>query len=442
MRKRFINGLHIAIIGVLIHSSGCETIDQNRKTTLASPDLTAEENINRATISEKNKDLAKALYFYKAAADIYAKKKKETQANISRISEKMNQAENHINTAISYINQGKCNKARKMIDNAFEIRNDHPKSNELKRKIHYCKQQPVPPKPTPPPPYRTKCKFLKGKEYKHIVKKGDELGALCKRIYGRTGHFKLVHAIVEYNRINPNDLKRGQRIRFPVIQCKNNTYYPIFPPVPPEITPPVITTPTLTPDDTEETYKHDHYNQGVEYFDKGLFAEAKYEFDLVIQKDADYLDVMQKMEEATLGGMIKNGGFLFDKAQYDEAIHVFQEVKSLQRDNGIAIEYLHKAYFEKAKKWYEKQKLSQTLSTFEKCFSYRCPTCMQYKKLEKNEILSKIALSLEKKSKSNINKDILQQQQKALKLLKKLKPNDQAINNRLAETQKLLDGFE
>ncbi len=445
MKKLFVNILHVALIGVLFYFSGCTTTNHIRDSEPISPSISAEENINRATISEKNRNLAKALYFYKAAAEIYEKKKKETHLKISRVSKKMNQAQKHINAAISYTNRGKCPEAKKSLKDAFAIRSDHPKSGELKMKIENCKQHSKPGKfPILP---RTGCKVLKGKQYKHIVKRGDELGKLCQRIYGQTGRFKLVHAIVEYNGIDPNDLTKGQRIKFPIIKCKNNTYYPTFPkPDPikpsPTPTPTLIPTPTPIPIDTEETYKHEHYNQGVEHLKEGRFDKAKYEFDLVIQKDADYLDVIQKMEEATLGGMIEDGLRLFDNAQYDMAIQVFQQVTGLQKDNRIAIEYLHKAYFEKAKSWYAKQKLPKAITNFEKCFNYRCPKCTQYKKLEKNKILSKIALSLEEKSKSNINKDILQQQLKALKLLKKLKPNVQEIDNRIAVTQKLLDGFE
>ena len=446
MKKIFTTILHFALIGVVIHFSGCKTQEHTQRITPNGHILNAKENIKRAKKSEQNKNLAEALYFYKAAAEIYEKKKKETHLMISRVSKKINHAQKYVDDAILFVNKGRCAEAQKLIDNAFAIRNDHPKSNELKRKIQHCKQQSVtstsPRTSTPPTPYQNKCKFLKGKQYEHIVKRGDELGQLCKRIYGQTGHFKLVHAIVEYNRIDPNNLKKGQRIKFPIIKCKNSTYNPTFPyKTPPKKPTPAPTLPT--PFNPEETYKHEHYSQGVEHLKKELFDEAKYEFDLVIQKDTAYLDVMRKMEKATLGGMIKDGRDLFDKAQYDKAITMFQQVYNLQRDNGIAIEYLHKAYFEKAASWYKGQQRSKALTNFKKCFNYyhHCRKCKQYKKNEKKEIISKIALSLERESKRNIRKDILQQQVKALKLLKILEPDNQKVNRRLAEAQKLLEGF-
>ncbi|MDM8556958.1 hypothetical protein QUF75_19705 [Desulfococcaceae bacterium HSG7] len=188
--------------------------------------------------------------------------------------------------------------------------------------------------------------------------------------------------------IDPNNLKKGQRIKFPIIKCKNSTYNPTFPHKLPSKKPtPIPTPPTITPVNAEETYKHEHYSQGVEHLKKELFDEAKYEFDLVIQKEADYLDVMQKMEEATLGGMIKDGQNLFGMAQYDKAIAVFKQASGLQRDNSTAIEYLHKAYFEKAASRYKGQQQSKALMNFEKCFNYyhHCQKCKQYKKNEKKK---------------------------------------------------------
>jgi len=439
MKKRLANGLHIVLIGILIHFYGCIP----PKPAPPFPGPTAEVNIARGAASEENGNLAQALYFYKVAAGIYEKKTKETYSDVSRVSKKMNQAQKYIDKAIVYINKGRCVQARKYFDDAFAIRRDHPKAGELKRMIQNCKE----PNTTPPSPllHLTGCIVLKGKQYDHIVKPGDQLGELCQRVYGQTGRFKLVHAIVKYNKMNPNDLKRGQRIKFPAIKCKNNTYYPSFPdkPAPPPI-PTTTPVPTPPPVDTEEAYKHEHYSRGVEHLKNERFGEAKYEFDLVSQKDADYLDVTQKMEEATLGGMIKDGRHLFDTAQYDKAIELFKQVSGLQKDNRTAVEYLHKAYFEKAVNWYKGRQLSKALTNFEKCFHYydRCHECRQYKKRDKRAILSQIAASLEKQSKHDISKNTLQQLVKALKLLRISVPDNRDVNRRLEDAPKLLDGFK
>jgi len=330
-----------------------------------------------------------------------------------------------------------------MIDNAFAIRNDHPKTSELKSKIKHCKQRSA----SPPISTQTGCKFINRKQYEHTVKQGDQLGELCKRVYGKTGQFKLVHAVVEYNGIDPDDLEKGQRIKFPIIKCNQKTYYPDFENKQPPPKPSPIPTPTVfpkpTPEDIEETYKHEHYSQGVEHLKQERFEKAKYEFNLVFQKDADYLDVTQKIEEAALGGMIKDGRGLFDTAQYDQAIKMFRQVSSLQRDNRTAIEYLHKACFEKALSRYKGGQRSKALTYFEKCFHYdqSCRECGQYKKKEKREFISRLASYFEKESKRDVRKDTLQQLVKALKLHIILFPDDKEANRRLAEAQKLLEGF-
>lgn len=445
MQKRLGGGLFITLICVFIYFGGC--IPQNTPKPNNSESLSAEENINRAELAEKNRELAKAHYFYKAAAEIYAKKQNETQSSISRVSKQMNQAQKDIEKAIAFIDQGRCAEAQSLLDSALAVRTDHPKIKELKIQIENCESKgfvtPPPTEPIKPNGHPTNCKFIKKKEYEHIVKRGDEIGKLCKRIYGRTHHFKLVHAIAEYNQINPDRLKRGQRIKFPTIKCNNRTYYPNIPSPPtPAVTPIPSVGSTPPPDDGEEIYKHEHYTKGTEYLEKELFGKAKTEFNLVVQKDADYLDVRQKMEEATIGEMVKNGRTLFDNAQYDEAIREFQQVASLQRDNEIVIEYLHKAYFEKAKSCYQKQELAEMLTNLESCFSYQCNRCDQYKKANKIEIISEVATTLEKESTDNMNKTLLLQRQKALKLLQFIKPHDQKIKSRLTDTEKLLEGFE
>ncbi|MDM8556956.1 hypothetical protein QUF75_19695 [Desulfococcaceae bacterium HSG7] len=76
MKKIFTTILHFALIGMAIHFSGCKTQEYTQRVAPNDHILNAKENIKRAKKSEQNKNLAEALYFYKAAADIYEKKKR------------------------------------------------------------------------------------------------------------------------------------------------------------------------------------------------------------------------------------------------------------------------------------------------------------------------------------------------------------------------------
>jgi len=152
---------------------------------------------------------------------------------------------------------------------------------------------------------------------------------------------------------------------------------------------------------------------------------------------------IQHLEEARVAGLTAKGVELFDNAQYAKAIEVFKNVIGMQDDHSIALEYLHKSYFEKAALLYNRRQLTKAMMLMEACFGCysKCPLCKEYKKNLKIEMLNRIALSFANDFQKNLKKNLLEKQIKALELLLITAPAYNDAQSRLSDAKKMLKGF-
>jgi hypothetical protein len=159
--------------------------------------------------------------------------------------------------------------------------------------------------------------------------------------------------------------------------------------------------------------------------------------DLHDQKGVEHPD------EARVASLTAKGVELFENAQYDKAIEVFKKVLGMQDDHSVALEYLHKSYFEKAALLYNGRQFANALTLMEACFGCysKCQLCREYKKSLKIEMLNRMASSFGSGFQKNMKKNFLEQQIKALEMLLITAPTDNDTQSRLSNAKKMLKGF-
>ncbi len=394
------------------------------------------QHMGKGESAENKKDLALALDYYKQAL-IVAPRRSDQQVKahqrVLRVEGKMNLAKKHCQEYKKLIQEGKPSEAKKVLAQVHHIWPFYPG----------CNRQPL---PSPQllqirdvGPYR----ILDETPVIHKIRRGDIISKLCQKYYGRTGNYKLVHIVTHYNKIDSESLHRGQQIKFPSIQLKEDIYRPkgSRTPMPtptitiaPKPTPTPAPTPAPQPTVTPRPEPVNYFNQAIELFRNGRYADAAVAFNNVPDTSPEKenslrllcqchfrlaqismekahfheardtfhkaLEICQRLKVSDLpseceqitdlvekcDAQIKtkaieahfdNGKQLLNADRIDPAIVEFEKVLALEPHHSDALEYLYLTHFRKADRLWKGKAYREALKEFITALEYnqKCEEC-------------------------------------------------------------------